>query len=38
MSKTIMIVDDSITIRQTLALTLRSAGYDIENAVSTLVA
>jgi len=32
MSKTILIVDDSITIRQTLALTLRSAGYDIEEA------
>lgn len=32
MSKTLLIVDDSITIRQTLALTLRSAGYDVVEA------
>jgi two-component system chemotaxis response regulator CheY len=32
MSKTLLIVDDSITIRQTLAMTLRSAGYEIVEA------
>ena len=32
MSKTLLIVDDSVTIRQTLALALRSAGYEIVEA------
>jgi len=29
MAKTIMIVDDSITIRQVVAITLKGAGYDV---------
>jgi two-component system, chemotaxis family, chemotaxis protein CheY len=32
MDKKIMIVDDSITIRQTLGLMLRTAGYDVVDA------
>lgn len=32
MSKSILIVDDSASIRQMLGFTLRSAGYDVEEA------
>ena len=32
MSKTIMIVDDSFSLRQTVAITLKSAGYDVIDA------
>lgn len=33
MSKNILIVDDSASIRQMLGFTLRSAGYDVDEAV-----
>lgn len=33
MSKTILIVDDSFSLRQTLVIALRGAGYDIVEAV-----
>ena len=33
MSKSILIVDDSASIRQMLGFTLRSAGYDVDEAV-----
>ena len=33
MSKTIMIVDDSLSMRQMLGKTLRDAGYDVTEAV-----
>jgi two-component system, chemotaxis family, chemotaxis protein CheY len=33
MSKTIMIVDDSLSMRQMLAKTLRDAGYEVTEAV-----
>lgn len=33
MSKTILIVDDSFSLRQTLAIALRGSGYDVVEAV-----
>lgn len=33
MSKSILIVDDSMSLRQTLAIALRSGGYDVTEAV-----
>lgn len=34
MGKAVLIVDDSASIRQMLAFTLRSAGFDVEEAVN----
>lgn len=32
MSKSILVIDDSLTMRQTVAITLRSGGYDVVEA------